>query len=72
MADAAPSPKPPLIRRLWGVILFLLITGALASSSYLFGRLKREEAERAKLAREVAAFGPRFDQFKGAVRDVGR
>ena len=36
------------------------------------GRLKREEAARAALAAEVAAFGPRFEQFKGAVRDVDR
>jgi hypothetical protein len=72
MADAVSTPKPPLVRRLWGVIMFLLITGALASSSYLFGRLRRVEAERAALAREVAAFGPRFEQFKGAVRDVGK
>ena len=43
---------------------------ALASSAYLFLRLKREEAARAALAAEVAALGPRFEQFKGAVRDV--
>src|SRR5262245_36131584 len=72
MADAASPQKPLLIRRLWGVIVFLLITGALASSSYLFGRLRREEAERARLSSDLAAFGPRFEQFKGAVRDVGR
>ena len=72
MADAASPQKPSLVRRLWGVIMFLLITGALASSSYLFGRLRREEAQREALAKEVAAFGPRFEQFKGAVRDVGK
>jgi len=72
MADAAPPPKPSLVRRLWGVIMFVLIVGALASSSYLFGRLRHEEAQRAALEKEVAAFGPRFEQFKGAVRDVGK
>src|SRR5262245_65611902 len=72
MADAASPPKPSLVRRLWGLIMFVLIVGALASSSYLFGRLRREEAQRAALEKEVAAFGPRFEQFKGAVRDVGR
>jgi hypothetical protein len=72
MVDAASPPKPSLLRRLWGVIMFVLVVGALASSSYLFGRLRHEEAERAALAKEVAAFGPRFEQFKGAVRDVGR
>ena len=44
----------------------------LASSASLFLRLKREEAARAALAAEVAAFGPRFEQFKDAVRDVNR
>ena len=44
--------------------MFLLVAGALASSAYLFQRLRREEAARAALAAEVTAFGPRFEQFK--------
>ena len=52
--------------------MFLLVAGALASSAYLYRRLQREETARAALAAEVAAFGPRFEQFKGAVRDVGK
>ena len=52
--------------------MFLLVAGALASSGYLYGRLRREEAARTALAAEVAAFGPRFEQFKTAVRDVDR
>jgi hypothetical protein len=71
MADAS-SPKRSLIARLWSFIIFLLVAGALASSAYLYQRLRREEAARAALAAEVAAFGPRFDQFKSAVRDVGK
>jgi len=71
MADS-PAPKRSLIKRLWGLIMFLAVVAALASSAYLFVRLKREEAARAALAAEVAAFGPRFEQFKGAVRDVNR
>jgi hypothetical protein len=71
MADAAP-PKRSLIWRLWGLIMFLLVAGALASSAYLYRRLQREEAARAALAAEVTAFGPRFEQFKGAVREVGK
>jgi NAD(P)-dependent dehydrogenase (short-subunit alcohol dehydrogenase family) len=71
MADS-PAPKRSLVRRLWGLIMFLAVVAALASSAYLFVRLKREEASRAALAAEVAAFGPRFEQFKGAVRDVNR
>jgi hypothetical protein len=71
MADA-PPPKRSLIARLWGFIIFLLVAAALGSSAYLYQRLRREEAARAALATEVAAFGPRFEQFKSAVRDVGK
>jgi hypothetical protein len=71
MSDSAP-PKRSLIARLWGLIMFLLVVAALGSSAYLYQRLRREEAARAALATEVAAFGPRFEQFKAAVRDVGK
>jgi hypothetical protein len=71
MADS-PAPKRSLVRRLWGLLMFLAVVAALASSAYLFVRLKREQAARTALAAEVAAFGPRFEQFKGAVRDVNR
>jgi len=72
MADTTVQPKRSLILRLWGLIMFLLVVAALASSVVLFRRLQREEAARAALAQEIAGFGPRFDQFKGAVRDVGK
>jgi hypothetical protein len=71
MADASPPPRS-LIGRLWALIMFLLVAAALASSAYLYGRLRREEAARAALAADVAGFGPRFEQFKSAVRDVGK
>ncbi|HMF39489.1 MAG TPA: hypothetical protein VKQ32_02285 [Polyangia bacterium] len=72
MADNASPPRRSLIARLWGLIMFVLVVGALASSAYLYARLRREEAARAALATEVTAFGPRFEQFKSAVRDVGK
>jgi len=71
MADGTP-PKRSLIWRLWGLIMFLLVAAALGACAFLYRRLQREEAARAALAAEVAAFGPRFEQFKGAVRDVGK
>ena len=71
MADGSPT-KRSLIWRLWGLIMFLLVAAALGSSAFLYRRLQREAAARAALATEVAAFGPRFEQFKGAVRDVGK
>jgi hypothetical protein len=67
-----PTQKRSLVWRLWGFIMFLAVAAALASSAYLYARLKREEAARAGLAAEIAAYGPRFEQFKGAVRDVNR
>jgi hypothetical protein len=74
MPDAAP---PPTTRRsgwrfAWGLLVFLLAAGGFGASAYLFGRLKRAEAARDALAAEVAAFGPRFEQFKEAVRGVDR
>jgi hypothetical protein len=71
MPDAETS-KRSLLGLLWGFIMFLLVAGALGASAYLYTRLRREEAARAALATEVAAFGPRFEQFKSAVRDVGK
>jgi hypothetical protein len=71
MADG-PAPKRSLIGRLWGLIMLLLVAAALGACVFLYRRLQREEAARAALAAEVAAFGPRFEQFKGAVRDVGK
>src|SRR3954470_13922400 len=68
----APPPKRSLIARLWGFVMFVLVLAALGSSAYLYQRLRREEAARAALATDVAAFGPRFEQFKSAVRDVGK
>jgi hypothetical protein len=61
-----------MLRRLWGLFVFLIAAGALGASGYLYQRLQREAAERAALAGQVAAFGPRFEQFKAAVRDVDR
>jgi hypothetical protein len=59
-------------RRLWSAFLFLLVLANLAASGYLFRALRQEQAARAKLEGDVAAIGPRFDQFKDTVREVGR
>jgi hypothetical protein len=61
-----------MLRRLWGLFLFLIAVGALGISGYLYQRQRQQEADRAALAAQVAAFGPRFEQFKAAVRDVDR
>jgi len=59
-------------RRVWGLFLFLLVLASLGASAYLFRTLRQEQAARAKLEQDLAAVGPRFDQFKDAVRDVNR
>jgi hypothetical protein len=59
-------------RRVWGFFIFLMVLASLGASAYLFRELRQEQAARAKLEQEVATIGPRFDQFKDAVRDVGR
>jgi NAD(P)-dependent dehydrogenase (short-subunit alcohol dehydrogenase family) len=64
-----------MARRLWGFLVFLIFVaalGALGASGYLYRRLRQEEAARAQLATELAAFGPKFEQFKAAVREVDR
>jgi hypothetical protein len=61
-----------MARRLWGLLVFLIAVAGLGASGYLYRRLQREEAQRATLAAQVAAFDPRFEQFKTAVRDVDR
>lgn len=52
--------------------MFLLVLGSLAASGYLYTLLRQEQAARASLEQQIALFGPRFDSFKDAVRDVDR
>jgi hypothetical protein len=60
------------MRKLWGAFMFLLVLGSLGACGYFYTLLRQERDARAALERQVAAFGPRFDQFKEAVRDVDR
>jgi len=59
-------------RRLWSLLLLLLVLASLGASAYLYRTVRQEQTARARLEQEVAAIGPRFDQFKQAVRDVDR
>jgi hypothetical protein len=59
-------------RRVWGFFVFLLVLASLGACAYLFLALRKEQAARVKLEQQVTAIGPRFDQFKEAVRDVDR
>jgi hypothetical protein len=61
-----------MLRRLWSFLVFLIAAAGVAGCAYLWKQLQREQAERTALAAQVTAFGPRFEQFKSAVRDVDR
>jgi hypothetical protein len=59
-------------RRIWGAFVFLLVLASLAASGYLYTLRQKDLAARAALEQQIAAFGPRFTEFKDAVRDVDR
>ena len=61
-----------MARKLWGVFVFLLVLGSLGACGYLYTLLRQEQAARAALEQQINGFGPRFDQFKEAVRGVDR
>jgi hypothetical protein len=71
VAKPAP-PRPSLMRRFWGFIMFLLVVGAGALAAYDYRLLQKEQAARAELEKAVAAWEPKFEAFKGAVREVDR
>ena len=59
-------------RRIWGAFVFLLVLASLAACGYLYTLRQKDLAARAALEQQIAAFGPRFTEFKDAVRDVDR
>ena len=61
-----------MARKLWGAFVFLLVLGSLGACGYLYTLLRQEQAARAAVEQQITGFGPRFDQFKEAVRDVDR
>jgi hypothetical protein len=71
-ASAPAAPRRSFFRRLWSLLVFLIVVGAWGASAYLYRELQRERAARAQLAQTVAEFDPRFERFKQAVRDVDR
>jgi hypothetical protein len=60
------------MRKLWGAFMFLLVLASLGACGYFYTLLRQERVARAALEQQMAGFGPRFDQFKEAVRDVDR
>jgi len=66
------APRRSFLARFWGFIMFLLTVAAAAAAGYSFVQLKHERDERAELDARIRAWDPRFDAFKGAVRDIER
>jgi len=72
-SPSSPAPRrPSIIRRFWGFIMFLLAFGAAGLAAYTFLQLQQERNERALLEKKIAEWGPKFDAFKNAVRDIDR
>jgi hypothetical protein len=75
-AATAPTATGParasFARRLWSLFVLILVLGSWGAAAYVYRELRREQAARAELARAVAELDPRFERFKGAVRDIDR
>jgi len=71
-SPSSPAPRPSIVRRFWGFIMFLLAFGAAGLAVYTYLFLRQERDERMLLERKIAEWGPKFDTFKGAVREIDR
>jgi hypothetical protein len=69
---ASAPPRRSAIARFWGFLMFLITVGAAAVAVFTFMQLKKERDERAELEARILAWNPKFEAFKGAVRDVDR
>jgi hypothetical protein len=75
MPSVPTSSSPPrrsFLARFWGFIMFLLVIGAAGLAAYTFLLLRQEQDERALLEKRITEWGPKFDAFKNAVRDIDR
>jgi hypothetical protein len=75
MSGPSPTPAPKqssFVRSFWSFLVFLLAAGGVAIATYTFTQLRQEQDAREALERRVAAFDPKLESFKGAVRDMGR
>jgi hypothetical protein len=75
MATTAPVNAPPrrsFGSRLAGLVVSLIALGAAGLAVYAYSLYVHERTEREALEKRVAAWDPKFDAFKGAVRDIDR
>ena len=71
-SSVSSPPRRSAISRFWGFLMFLVTVGAAALAAFTFVQLKRDRDERAELAAKVTEWGPKFETFKGAVREIDR
>src|SRR5690242_9861453 len=71
-SPTTPAPKQSFVRAFWGFIVSVLAAGGTALGVYAVTLRRQEQDARDALERRVAAFDPKFEAFKGSVRDVGR
>jgi hypothetical protein len=75
MSGPPPTPAPKqssVVRTFWSFLVFVLAAGGVGIATYTFNLLRQEQDARDALERRVAAFDPKLEAFKGAVRDMGR
>lgn len=75
MATSDPTSSAAPARsggRLWAVVMFLLVLAAGGLAAYSYSLFIHERLEREALEKRVAAWDPKFDKFKDAVREVDR
>jgi hypothetical protein len=70
MPDVAPANRSRL--SLMSLFTFLLALGGAGLAVYAYSMFIHERIEREALEARVAAWDPKFDKFKDAVRDIDR
>ena len=60
------------LKQFFWFLMFLVMLAAAAGGGYAVYLERQDRAEIAELRKEVAAFDPRFERFKGAVSDLSK
>jgi hypothetical protein len=68
----SPPPRRPLGSRFWALLTFLIAVGGAGLAVYAYSLYVHERLQREDLEKRIVAWDPKFDAFKGAVRDIDR
>jgi hypothetical protein len=66
------APRRSFGSRLGGFIVLLIALGGAGLAAYTYSLFVHERLEREELEKRIAAWEPKFDAFKGAVREIDR